>query len=180
MLGGSLRRDSDVIITLLILTGCVSTMRRISVSANTQPIPHPFVLHVYILYTSCISNECYWLSVRDSPPYGRVSCRSTVHFFAPLKFWTVVWENTNSVYFHAVLKNTENVQGIRCLPKGSHLIPCTSAVFSNTALKWTPLAYLLALQGAWLSGCKEWAISRSDGWWCVFNILPCQIVAWLT
>ena len=50
-----------------------------------QPIPHSAVRHVYMLCTNCIASECYWLSVGDSPPYGRLSCRSTVHFFARLK-----------------------------------------------------------------------------------------------
>ena len=55
--------------------------------------------------------------------------------------WTVVWENTNGVNFRAVWENTAHAQGMRCSTKGSHLIPRTSAVFSNTALKWTPFAY---------------------------------------
>ena len=59
------------------------------------------------------------------------------------KFWTVVWENTNGVHFRAVWKNTAHVQGIRCQPLGEYLIPWTSAVFSNTTLKWTPFAYLI-------------------------------------
>ena len=42
---------------------------------------------------------------------------------------------TNGVHFRAVWENTAHVQGIRCSPKGSHLIPWTSAVFLNTALK---------------------------------------------
>ena len=46
------------------------------------------------------------------------------------KFWIVVWENTNSVHFRAVWKNTAHVQLTSCSPKGSHLIPLTSAVFS--------------------------------------------------
>ena len=29
-----------------------------------QPIPHSAVLLVYMLYTSCIASECYWLSSR--------------------------------------------------------------------------------------------------------------------
>ena len=33
-------------------------------------------------------------------------------------------ENTNSVYFCTVWKNTTHVQGIRCSPKGSNLIHC--------------------------------------------------------
>ena len=59
------------------------------------------------------------------------------------KFWTVVWENTSGVHFRVVWKNTAHVQGIRFSPKGSHLIPWTIAVFSNTALKWTPFAYYM-------------------------------------
>ena len=39
-----------------------------------------------IIRPTSIASECYWLSVGDSPPYGRLSCRwSTVHFFARVK-----------------------------------------------------------------------------------------------
>ena len=62
-------------------------------------------------------------------------------YFRRWNIWPVVWETTNGVYFRAVWKNTAHVHGIRCSPKGSHLIPLTCAVFSNTALKWTPFAY---------------------------------------
>ena len=50
-------------------------------------------------------------------------------------------ENTNGVHLSAILANTAHVQGIRCLPKGSHLIHWKSAVVSHIALKWTPFAY---------------------------------------
>ena len=43
-------------------------------------------------------------------------------------FWTIVWQNTNSVHFCAVWKNTAHVQGIKC---SLHVIPWTSAVFFN-------------------------------------------------
>ena len=111
-----------------------------------QPIPHSSVglLHVYMLYACCIcvqqvSGECYWLSVGGS--YGRLLCRQLYTYLRGGKCWTIVWENTNGVYFRAVWKNTAHFQGIRCSPKGSHLIPWTSAVFSYAALKWTPFAY---------------------------------------
>ena len=62
------------------------------------------------------------------------------------KFWSVVWENKKGVHFRAVWKNTAHVQGIRCSPKGAHLISWTSAVFSNTVLKWALFAYLITLR----------------------------------
>ena len=108
-------------------------MRRILVSDNTAlRCTMLYVVGLYMLYC---------LSVGDSPPYGRLSCRSLYTSLSRWKFWTVVWENTNCVHFRAVWKNTAHVQGIRCSPEGSHLIPWTSVVFSNSALKWTPFAY---------------------------------------
>ena len=47
-----------------------------------------------------------------------------------------------SFIFRAIWENTAHVQGIRCSPKGSHLIPWTSAVFSHIALTRTPFVYL--------------------------------------
>ena len=65
-----------------------------------QPILHSVVLHVYMSYTCCIANECYWLSVGDSP---------------------LLWSSVMSVdctlfcgvHFRAVWKNTAHVLGIR-------------------------------------------------------------------
>ena len=85
-----------------------------------------------------MSGECYWLSVCYSSPSSVSRLYTSLRRW---KFWIVVWENTNGVHFRAVWKNRAHVQGIRCSPKGSHLIPWTTAVFSNTTLKWTPLAY---------------------------------------
>ena len=85
-----------------------------------------------------MSGECYWLSVCYSSPSSVSRLYTSLRRW---KFWIVVWENTNGVHFRAVWKNRAHVQRIRCSPKGSHLIPWTTAVFSNTTLKWTPLAY---------------------------------------
>ena len=81
---------------ILILTGCAFTMRRISVSANTAPRCTTCIHAVYMLYSKwtlflaiqrpfTAKNEfrfwslakmiIYWLSVGDSSPYGRLSCR---------------------------------------------------------------------------------------------------------
>ena len=48
-------------------------------------------------------------------------------------------EKIQTLFFF--LENTAHVQWIRCSPEGSHLIHCTSVVFSHFALKLTPLAY---------------------------------------
>ena len=57
------------------------------VSANTALRCTTCIHVVHMLY-----NKCMLLTElrRDSPPYGRLSCRSTVHFFGRGKFWTVV------------------------------------------------------------------------------------------
>ena len=99
--------------------------------------PHTAVLHVvlYMLYACMLYSR--WAA-------GLMVVRHVGQLYTYLRRWkfsTIVWENTNGVHFRAVWKNTAHVQGIRCSPKGSHLIPWTSAVFPNTALKWTPFAY---------------------------------------
>ena len=99
--------------------------------------PHTAVLHVvlYMLYTCMLYSR--WAA-------GLMVACHVGQLYTYLRRWqfsTIVWENTNGVHFRAVWKNTAHVQGIRCSPKGSHLIPWTSAVFSNTALKWPPFAY---------------------------------------
>ena len=66
------------------------------------------------------------------------------------QFWTVATVLISVRY----KKNTAHVQEIRCSPKGSHLIPWTSAVFSNTALKWTPFASFIPLAGLALTTLK--------------------------
>ena len=74
------------------------------------------------------------------------------------QFSTIVWENTNGVHFRAVWKNTAHVQGI--------IIPWTSAVFSNTVLKWTPFAYhidhlhTLHLRPAWFHAVMSATVDR--------------------
>ena len=126
---------------ILTLTGCVLTMRRISGSANTALRCTTCIHVVYMLYSKWagnIGNAIDWASaIHHLMVVWHVGRLYTS--LRRWKFWTIVWENTNGVHFCAVWKNTAHVQGIRCSPKGSHLIPWTSAVFSNTALKCTRL-----------------------------------------
>ena len=107
-----------------------------------QPIPHSAVLHVvlYIMLYACMLYSRWAAGLMVVCHVGQLYT-----YLRRWQFWTIVWENTNSVHFRAVWKNTTHVQGIRCSPKGSHLIPWTSVVFSNTALKWTPFAYLITM-----------------------------------
>ena len=115
---------------------------------------------LYYIYTCCMahmlySNECYWAwAIHHLMVVCHVSRLYTS--LRRWKFWTVVWENTNGVHFRAVWKNTAHIQGIRCSPEGSHLIPWTSAVFSNTALKWTPFVYRKFIPDYYL---QRWNIS---------------------
>ena len=129
---------SNILAHVLTLTGCVFTMRRIVVSANTA-LRCTTCIHVY-----CIASECYWLSVGDSPPYGRLSCRSTAHFFATsVESFGQSCEKIQTVFIWELYGKIQHMfKGGRCSPKGSHLIHWTSAVFSNAALRWTPFAYL--------------------------------------
>ena len=92
-----------------------------------QPIPHSAVLHVvlYMLY-ACMPYSRWAAGLIDVCHVGQLYT-----YLRRWKFWTIVWENTNGVHFRAVWKNTAHVQGIRCSPKGSHLIPWTNTVFSK-------------------------------------------------
>ena len=122
---------SGNISVILTLTGCVFTLRRISVSSNTALRCRPTTLYTCRRFTT-IMVVCHVGQLYTS--------------LRRWKFWIVVWENTNSVHFRAVWKNTAHVQLTRCTPKCSHLIPLTSAVFFNTPLKWTPFAYRTVLR----------------------------------
>ena len=55
--------------------------------SRDQPIPHSAVLLVGLyMYACCIAGERGMLFIeRLRESYGRLSCRSTVHLFAPLK-----------------------------------------------------------------------------------------------
>ena len=133
---------------ILTLTGGVYTMRRISGSANTT-LRCTTCIHVAcMLYSKWAGNAIDWESA------GLMVVCHVGRLYTYLRHWkfrTIVWENTNDVHFRAVWKNTAHVQGIRCSPKGSHLIPWTSAVFSNTARKWIPFAYLKSPHGSFVS-----------------------------
>ena len=119
-------------------------MRRIAGSGNialrctTCRHIHLYMLYACMLYSRWAGNAIYWASAGLMVVYHVGQLYTYLHRW---KFWTIVWENTNSVHFCVVWENTAHVQGITCSPKVSHLIPWTSAVFSNTALKLTPFAY---------------------------------------
>ena len=96
------------------------------------------------------------------------------------------------VHFSCDWENTAHVQWIRCSPKGSHLIPWTSAVFSYIALKWTPFAYLIHSLASVLRVCVLSTECSSrflllfyaelcafSGYFAVFRSCCCGIAAWL-
>ena len=99
---------------LLTLTGGVSTMRRIAISADTA-----------LRCTTCspIHVVCIHAVLQVSGgSYGRLSCRSTVHLFAPLK----IFDNRVRKYKQC---------SFSCGMEKYSTCRRTSAVFSNTALK---------------------------------------------
>ena len=113
--------------------------------------------------TVCISSYTHWLCFHYEPYIGinQYRCTTCIHVVYMLyskrmllterQRFTTLWSSVMSVdctllcavksfgllceknHSRAVLENT--AQAIRCSPKGPHLIPWTSAVFPNTALK---------------------------------------------
>ena len=123
-----------------------------------QPISHSAVLHVvlYMLYACMLYSR--WAA-------GLMVVCHVGQLYTYLRRWKI---STNRVRkykrcsFSCGMEKYSTCPRKRCSPKGSHLIPWTSAVFSDTALKWTPFACLPALGLTQWIHCWEYNIGLFD------------------